>query len=167
MFIENFDDVPQWNKVCLFNDDYDHMVDHFKSIFTYVEAAGGLVFDEHGRVLIMKRNGVYDLPKGHTEKGETIEQTALREVKEETGLKHLSIQKTLHPTFHTYMHIDKRHLKKTNWYVMKGNSKDKIKAEKDEGIEEVFWCNTNEINKFTNNMYASLFDVIQNAGLTI
>jgi 8-oxo-dGTP pyrophosphatase MutT (NUDIX family) len=35
--------------------------------------------DRHGRLL-------WSLPKGHIEDGETVEQTAVREVKEETGI---------------------------------------------------------------------------------
>src|SRR3981189_292385 len=55
-------------------------------------AAGGLVVDK-GRgngVLIgrLDRHGqlLWSLPKGHIEDGETVEQTAVREVKEETGI---------------------------------------------------------------------------------
>lgn len=167
MFIENFDEVPQWNKVCLFNENFEQMVDHFKSIFTFAEAAGGVVVNESGKVLLIKRNGIFDLPKGHVEKGETYEETALREVKEETGLKHLKIDSTLHPTFHTYISHDIKHLKKTYWYLMKGDEKDALKPQSNEGIEEVFWCDIKDLNKFTNNMYASLLDVLKNAGLII
>ena len=54
-------------------------------------SAGGLVFDERGRVAIIarhSRNGHLEwcLPKGHIEKGETPQQTAVREVHEETGI---------------------------------------------------------------------------------
>ena len=54
-------------------------------------SAGGLVFDEHGRVAIIARHSrsghlEWCLPKGHIEKGETPQQTAVREVHEETGI---------------------------------------------------------------------------------
>ncbi|WP_131768948.1 NUDIX hydrolase [Candidatus Protofrankia californiensis] len=57
-------------------------------------SAGGLVLDDHSEManaaLIARRdrNGdlLWSLPKGHVEAGETAEQTAVREVAEETGV---------------------------------------------------------------------------------
>lgn len=54
--------------------------------------AGGVVFKPHGNeplylILTAKSNpGHWVLPKGHIEKGETEEQTALREIREEGGV---------------------------------------------------------------------------------
>lgn len=54
-------------------------------------SAGGLIFDDEDRVAIIARHSrsghiEWCLPKGHIEKGETPEQTAVREVHEETGI---------------------------------------------------------------------------------
>lgn len=50
------------------------------------KACGIIVFDEKNRVLIVKHNkGHYGFPKGHVEENESEEETALREVKEETN----------------------------------------------------------------------------------
>src|SRR5699024_9331343 len=53
-----------------------------------VLSASAIVTDEHGRILLINRrdNTLWALPGGGHEIGETIEQTAVREVKEETGL---------------------------------------------------------------------------------
>jgi len=49
------------------------------------------------------RRGKWDLPKGKLDKGETLEQCAVREVREETGLKKIKLQSPLMTTYHTYM----------------------------------------------------------------
>ena len=54
-------------------------------------AAGAVVVRKTGSgdwecVLIRQHNGDWGLPKGHVERGESDEQAAVREVKEETGL---------------------------------------------------------------------------------
>lgn len=54
-------------------------------------SAGGLIFNESDQVAIIARHSrsghlEWCLPKGHIEKGETPEQTAVREVHEETGI---------------------------------------------------------------------------------
>lgn len=53
-----------------------------------VPSASAIVTDEHGRILLIKRrdNTLWALPGGGHDIGETIADTAVREVKEETGL---------------------------------------------------------------------------------
>jgi hypothetical protein len=49
----------------------------------------GIIFDNKRRVLLMKRadNGLWGIPSGHVEPGETVEEAIIREIYEETGLK--------------------------------------------------------------------------------
>lgn len=51
-----------------------------------VLSSGGVIIHNNLILLLKKYNGDYVLPKGRVEKGETIEETALREVKEESGI---------------------------------------------------------------------------------
>ncbi len=50
-------------------------------------SAGGVVIKDRREVLLIKNpSNIWTFPKGHIEKGETKEQAALREVKEETNI---------------------------------------------------------------------------------
>ena len=56
----------------------------------YEKSCGAVVFTREGgeiKYLVIKSlTGIYGFPKGHVEQGEAEEQTALREVFEETGI---------------------------------------------------------------------------------
>ena len=60
-------------------------VKEFMEEFTIIQAAGGLVFNKENQLLTIKRNGLWDLPKGKIERHEDQMAAALREVMEETG----------------------------------------------------------------------------------
>jgi len=53
-------------------------------------SSGGVVF-KAGKVVLLKKKAGWVLPKGTVEKGETIEEAAIREVREETGLQNIRI----------------------------------------------------------------------------
>ena len=57
----------------------------------YEKSCGAVVFtrinNEITYLLIQNLGGTYGFPKGHVEQGETEEQTALREIFEEVGLR--------------------------------------------------------------------------------
>jgi ADP-ribose pyrophosphatase YjhB (NUDIX family) len=68
-------------------------IDHFNDpdaprATRLVPAASAVVTDEDGRLLLGKRtdNTLWTIPGGMMKPGETIEETAVREVKEETGI---------------------------------------------------------------------------------
>ncbi len=60
--------------------------ERLRKLFTEVDAAGGLVSNESGQYLLIFRNGMWDLPKGKREKGESTAENAVREVMEECGI---------------------------------------------------------------------------------
>lgn len=105
-------------------------------------AAGGVVVcGENGLVLLIKRNGVWDLPKGKLESGETIPECAVREVEEETGLKGLSITTSLCKTYHEYNQKGKIVGKTTYWYLMEGEEifRQSLSPQTEEGITNLKW----------------------------
>ena len=75
----------KYNSIRLIGSDPDELLDSFLKLLPNVVAGGGKVLNSSGHILFIYRNGKWDLPKGKTEPNETIDQTALREVKEETG----------------------------------------------------------------------------------
>ena len=78
-------------KANLYYPDEKAILKKIKEKIPVCKAGGGLVYNQKGEVLFIFRNGKWDLPKGGTEKGEEIDETALREVEEETGVGKLSI----------------------------------------------------------------------------
>lgn len=104
-----------------------------------VKAAGGLVFKETAkgklRVLLVHRPRYDDwgLPKGKADKGETSEETAIREVLEETG-HHCRI---VAPLGTSRYRIDGG-VKEVDWYAMRPLP-DSPGFEKNEEVDEVRW----------------------------
>src|SRR4249919_1544763 len=91
-----------------------------------IKAGGGLVKNEKKEILFMFRRGKWDLPKGKLDPGESIEECAVREVVEETGLKKVELKHFLVTTYHTYTENGKHILKESHWYNMLSDSKQKM-----------------------------------------
>ena len=93
-----------------------------------VLAAGGVVINQDNELLMILRRLIWDLPKGHLEKRETLEQCALREVTEETGLKTLEITAFLGTSAHVYFdnQLKEEAIKETHWYEMKGDKNEPL-----------------------------------------
>ncbi|MCK4921955.1 MAG: NUDIX domain-containing protein [Bacteroidales bacterium] len=149
----------------LINDDLKKMWSDFKTVFKLIKAGGGLVKNEKGEFLFIKRNGVWDLPKGKAEKKESIKDTAVREVKEECGLKNLELKSHITTTYHTYFLKDKFILKKTKWYEMSSSSKEKLVPQLIESITDVLWVNADNISYLTGNTYGSIIEVLKSENM--
>lgn len=133
-----------------------------KQLFSVVKAAGGMVFNAEGKVLMMKRLGFWDLPKGKAESDENSRLTAVREVEEECGVK-VKIEKKLCTTWHTYLLKGKPVIKRTKWYTMSLLDDRKMKPQTDEGIEELRWMNSEEVEEALKVSYASIIHVVKSA----
>jgi ADP-ribose pyrophosphatase YjhB (NUDIX family) len=136
---------------------YGEMKEQFFSFFKTIEAAGGVVRNEKNEILVIFRNGKWDLPKGKIDKRkETIKQAALREVKEETGIKALLIKGKLLTTYHIFFRKERMILKPTYWFEMFADSSSKLVPETKENISRVIWVKKEEIPGILQNTYHSL-----------
>ena len=122
------------------------------------KAGGGAVI-QNSDILVIKRLGMIDLPKGHLEYGETMEQCAVREVEEECGLKQVSILSPLDTTLHIYYRNESWFLKKTYWYRMSAPSGQSFIPQTEEDIEEVLWYPIHNLSQLSNQTYPSLREV--------
>ncbi len=91
-----------------------------------------------GRILWIFRRGKWDLPKGKADEGETIEETALREVREECGIRLLEPERFLGPCYHIYLmgKGKKAAFKTTHWYLMRTGDTD-FTPQAEEDITEI------------------------------
>lgn len=139
--------------------------DHFRNQFVEIPAAGGLVQNNEGLFLFIRRLGVWDLPKGKIEKKETSENAAIREVEEECGLTGMKIIRQLDSTFHIYrsphLPIPKNLvLKETKWFLMSYSGNEIPTPQLDEDIEEVRWVPVSELDWVIENTYSSIRELV-------
>lgn len=144
----------------IFHDDKDALLKTFSQCFKLIEASGGLVGNNQGELLVIFRRGKWDLPKGKAEKGETSEETAIREVEEEVGLKGIKIKRFLRSTYHIYILDDQSILKKTDWFEMEYYGKDQPTPNTAEDITEVRWIKPGALDEIFANTYPSVKEVI-------
>ncbi|WP_375323802.1 NUDIX hydrolase [Flagellimonas sp. GZD32] len=139
-----------------YHPDEDKTLSLFKHKIPVVVAGGGFVVNKKGKVLFIYRNGKWDLPKGKVDKGESIENAAVREVEEETGVKNLKIERFLKTTYHIFKRNGEFRLKETHWFVMTTDYTGKLVAEKSEGIKKVRWKGRRKTKKALKKSYHNI-----------
>jgi len=140
----------------IYHPNHEEILKKFTKKILLEVAAGGVVTNKKGQVLFIYRNDKWDLPKGKLDKGETIEECALREVEEETGVKKLKIENFLKTTYHIFKRNGTYKLKEVHWYAMKTSYKGKLKGQKSEGIERVKWKGPKKIEKALKKSYVNI-----------
>lgn len=155
-------DVPLW------------LLRTLKRRMRYVRAAGGIVTAPDGAMLLIQRNGRWDLPKGKVEAGETLLQAALREVGEETGIKCVSalsrecvsadaqdtkaitqLRNYAIKTYHIFNLYGGWHLKQTSWFPMTAEKQHAV-PQQEEGITDVVWVAPDEWYRRLQSSYGTL-----------
>jgi len=140
----------------LYDADSDSLRQHFSNQFEIIKAAGGVVLNDKNEILFIFRNNKWDLPKGKIEKGEEIQEAAIREVEEETGVKQLNIIKPLDSTYHIYKHKENYILKISYWFEMSTDFVGDLEPQFEEGITKVEWLKEYQIKKVMKNTYANI-----------
>ncbi|MEI6169525.1 MAG: NUDIX domain-containing protein [Candidatus Saccharibacteria bacterium] len=106
--------------------------------------AGGVVFRVKNAqlefLLLQDVKGRWSIPKGHVESGETLEQTAIREIGEETGLMDIKIIDKLDKINFFYRMNGKLIFMTTFVFLMESlDLNETVTPEKSEGIVDVSW----------------------------
>ena len=142
--------------VNLYHPKEEKLLKHLFKKLPVVTAGGGMVLNPNKEVLFIFRNGRWDLPKGKVENGESIEEGAIREVEEETGVQNLEISRFLMTTYHVFQRKGKYKLKVTYWYEMTTDYSGELIPEESEGIQKVKWKNMEKAQKALQKSYANI-----------
>lgn len=126
-----------------------------------IVAAGGIVENEEGKILLQYRRGKWDLPKGKLDEGETIEECAVREVEEETGLQNIQLGELVGVTHHNYTERGENIDKETHWFGMKVSGHQTLTPQTDEDILELRWVAENELPYYLSNTYPNITEIIE------
>lgn len=158
--VEKLLDVPGNTSVQVPCKDLNSSWLDFCSLFSQIDAAGGVVLNDNDHVLLIHRLGRWDLPKGKVEPGEQVKEAAIREVEEECGVNDLEIENLIETTWHIYKFKGEIILKRTYWFLMKTDYKGDLTAQKEENIDEVMWVNKSDLHEKSKESYASIAGLI-------
>jgi len=164
-WIRNIEGV-QHKGTCIICEEPNQLFESITSHFKTIQAAGGLVFNKQNQILLIKRLGVWDLPKGKIDNGESKFEGAIREVEEECGIDELTIVKEYPCSFHTYKLKGHRFLKQTFWFKMESDFKGKLVPQTEENITEVMWTDWDELDIEKLDTYQSIREVLYTAKKT-
>jgi 8-oxo-dGTP pyrophosphatase MutT (NUDIX family) len=154
---------PQVHAGIFYHPDLEKLKKDFRKKFTFIQAAGGLVKNDEDRILMIFRRGYWDLPKGKLDKGEKLEDCALREVEEETGLKNTKLNFPLTVTYHTYHEGARFVLKESHWFAMTVTGEQKLTPQTEEDILDIRWLNQSEIHLYLPKAFPLISDIIKSA----
>lgn len=124
-------------------------------------AGGGIVKNEEDKILFQYRRGKWDLPKGKLDEGETIEQCAVREVEEETGLQNIQLGKLIGVTHHYYKENGKEIEKETHWFYMQVSGDQKLTPQLEEDILELRWVAKGEVEDYLANTFTNIVEILK------
>lgn len=144
--------------------EFEHLFSLFRDSLPLIQAGGGITRNEKGDVLMIHRWGRWDLPKGKLEKGERIDECAVREVEEECALQGVECEEFLTDTYHCYLLNEKWALKKTSWYRMRYRGTETPSPQTEEGIDEAGFIPQAELSNKLQHAYGTIRDIFARDG---
>ncbi len=127
--------------------------------YKYIEAAGGIV-QRKKSFLVIKRKGLWDIPKGKIEKEELPEVACIREIAEECGIDGHQITRPLVNTYHVMNWKGQKALKKTFWFMLRYNGSKEVTPALEEEITDVVWMKEDELLGIRSNTFGSINEVL-------
>ena len=161
--VDMFEASESLSRIYIPTDNVEWMYRRVCAEFKEVDAAGGLVSNKRGDYLLIRRGGLWDLPKGHREEGEDIPLTALREVQEETGVDKLKLRDLICITDHCYLRNETWHLKHTWLYDMLYTDPVNLTPQAEEDISKAAWVARSSLPPFLKNTFPSIIEVFREA----
>lgn len=158
-----FESSKELAKIYIPSNNTDKMYRRLCAEFREVNAAGGLVSNRRGDYLLIRRDEMWDLPKGHQDPGEDIRTTAIREVQEETGVDKLEIRSLICITDHCYLRGGVWHLKHTWWYDMLYTDPVNLTPQQDEDINKAAWVAKSSLPPYLHDSFPSIQEVFREA----
>lgn len=163
--IPRFEDMlsrmGEYSEYYIVSDDPEDAYERFSGQFDIRTAAGGAVGNPEGELLMIYRNGRWDLPKGHLEEGESLEENAVREVEEETSLKGVVIDGFINMTHHIYPLDERWVLKQTYWYRMSYTGREMPQPQIEEGITDAAWLSGDALREALASTYLTIKEVVR------
>lgn len=117
----------------------------------YELSAGGVVVKKvktsYLILLLKDKNNNWTFPKGLIEENEVPQKAAIREIREETGIKKVTFIKQITPIRYYYKFDSKIINKTVLYFLFETKGSQKPVPQKEEGIQEVRWFDIKEVEK--------------------
>ncbi|MEP6584142.1 MAG: NUDIX hydrolase [Ginsengibacter sp.] len=154
---------PAFHAGIIMHKDLIKLKKKFFKHFKVVQTGGGVVRNIDEEILLIFRRGKWDLPKGKIDPGETLEECAIREVREETGIQGLKILSKISITYHTYIEFGKHILKESHWYLMNSFQQEELIPQVEEDITQIRWVDKDDFKKYLDNTFPTIKSVLETA----
>ncbi|MDO5496847.1 MAG: NUDIX domain-containing protein [Alistipes sp.] len=148
--------LGKYNKVAILSPSPQALFESIAQQFKWIEAAGGVVENPSGEVVMIRRSDRWDLPKGHREEGESYEVCAAREAEEETGVSVSSVGRLLARTIHCYQLFGCWEMKFTAWYAMQAEQRCVLSPQQSEGIICAEWVKREDIERYISHSFPTI-----------